>query len=205
MAGCEPNAQQFTLDDALGVDTTGFLDLTVPEYAYMYGFLQADGHLDPVHARSEDQTQRPRPALRPKVPEDYPASGRVLPPRLPPRGHRRRRFGGLHEPGLPLLRYEGRTRPPSLEGMGRPGTAGSKQYGNRSRETRSSRNELLHAPVAPSHRPSANADKRPVSGRARASARALPPSQPFTQMNCFNLATTSTRSRCCSITWSMFL
>lgn len=41
----EPNARQFTLDDALGVDTTGFMDLTVPEYAYMFGFLQADGHL----------------------------------------------------------------------------------------------------------------------------------------------------------------
>lgn len=45
MAECEPSAQQFTLDDALGVDTTGFMDLRVPEYAYMFGFLQADGHL----------------------------------------------------------------------------------------------------------------------------------------------------------------
>jgi hypothetical protein len=32
MAECEPSAQQF-------------MDLTVPEYAYMFGFLQADGHL----------------------------------------------------------------------------------------------------------------------------------------------------------------
>lgn len=32
MADCEPNAHQF-------------MDLTVPEYAYMFGFLQADGHL----------------------------------------------------------------------------------------------------------------------------------------------------------------
>lgn len=45
MAECEPSAQQFTLDDALGADTTGFMDLRVPEYAYMFGFLQADGHL----------------------------------------------------------------------------------------------------------------------------------------------------------------
>lgn len=48
MAKREPNAQQFTLDDALGIDTpapTPFMDLEVPEYAYMFGFLQADGHL----------------------------------------------------------------------------------------------------------------------------------------------------------------
>ncbi|WP_369391086.1 LAGLIDADG family homing endonuclease [Streptomyces sp. CG1] len=32
MAECEPSAHQF-------------MDLTVPEYAYMFGFLQADGHL----------------------------------------------------------------------------------------------------------------------------------------------------------------
>lgn len=32
MAECEPSAQRF-------------MDLTVPEYAYMFGFLQADGHL----------------------------------------------------------------------------------------------------------------------------------------------------------------
>ncbi|WTW19331.1 hypothetical protein OHU89_28275 [Streptomyces sp. NBC_00019] len=32
MAECEPNAHRF-------------MDLTVPEYAYMFGFLQADGHL----------------------------------------------------------------------------------------------------------------------------------------------------------------
>ncbi|WP_328770880.1 LAGLIDADG family homing endonuclease [Streptomyces sp. NBC_00286] len=45
MAEREPNAHQFTLDDALGVDTTGFMDLENPNYAYMFGFLQADGHL----------------------------------------------------------------------------------------------------------------------------------------------------------------
>ncbi|MEU9882869.1 LAGLIDADG family homing endonuclease [Streptomyces phaeochromogenes] len=45
MAEREPNAQQFTLDDALGVDSTGFMDLEDPNYAYMFGFLQADGHL----------------------------------------------------------------------------------------------------------------------------------------------------------------
>jgi hypothetical protein len=32
MADCEPSAHRF-------------MDLTVPEYAYMFGFLQADGHL----------------------------------------------------------------------------------------------------------------------------------------------------------------
>lgn len=46
MANREPSAQQFTLDDALGIDTPApFMDLEVPEYAYMFGFLQADGHL----------------------------------------------------------------------------------------------------------------------------------------------------------------
>lgn len=45
MAECEPNAHQFTLDGALRVDTMGFMNLEVPEYAYMFGFLQADGHL----------------------------------------------------------------------------------------------------------------------------------------------------------------
>jgi hypothetical protein len=45
MAEREPSAHQFTLDDALGVDTTGFMDLEDPDYAYMFGFLQADGHL----------------------------------------------------------------------------------------------------------------------------------------------------------------
>ncbi|WP_442819255.1 LAGLIDADG family homing endonuclease [Streptomyces sp. NBC_01236] len=45
MAEHEPNAHQFTLDDALGVDTTGFMNLEDPNYAYMFGFLQADGHL----------------------------------------------------------------------------------------------------------------------------------------------------------------
>ncbi|MGW6058162.1 hypothetical protein [Streptomyces sp. NPDC055189] len=46
MAEREPSAQQFTLDDALGVDTpASFMDLEVPDYAYMFGFLQTDGHL----------------------------------------------------------------------------------------------------------------------------------------------------------------
>jgi len=45
MAEREPNAHQFTLDDALGVDSTGFMDLEDPNYAYMFGFLQTDGHL----------------------------------------------------------------------------------------------------------------------------------------------------------------
>jgi hypothetical protein len=45
MAEREPSAHQFTFDDALGGDTTSFMDLTVPAYAYMFGFLQADGHL----------------------------------------------------------------------------------------------------------------------------------------------------------------
>ncbi|MEW2119097.1 LAGLIDADG family homing endonuclease [Streptomyces sp. NPDC005474] len=45
MAEREPSVRQFTLDDALGVDTTGFMDLKDPDYAYMFGFLQADGHL----------------------------------------------------------------------------------------------------------------------------------------------------------------
>ncbi|MEU6192733.1 hypothetical protein [Streptomyces sp. NPDC047061] len=44
MAECEPNAQQF-------------MDLTVPEYAYMFGFLQADGHL------SQQSRQRGRLAV----------------------------------------------------------------------------------------------------------------------------------------------
>lgn len=46
MAKREPGAHQFTLDDALDIDTTAaFMDLKVPEYGYMFGFLQADGHL----------------------------------------------------------------------------------------------------------------------------------------------------------------
>jgi hypothetical protein len=45
MAEREPNAHQFTLDEALGADTTRFMDLENPDYAYMFGFLQADGHL----------------------------------------------------------------------------------------------------------------------------------------------------------------
>ncbi|WP_443068018.1 hypothetical protein [Streptomyces sp. NBC_01356] len=45
MAEREPNAHQFMPDGALGVDPARFMDLKVPEYAYMFGFLQADGHL----------------------------------------------------------------------------------------------------------------------------------------------------------------
>ncbi|MFF7885933.1 hypothetical protein ACH40F_30140 [Streptomyces sp. NPDC020794] len=47
MAEREPNAHQFTLDDVLGTGTAEFMDLEIPEYAYMFGFLQADGHLSP--------------------------------------------------------------------------------------------------------------------------------------------------------------
>ncbi|MFF2063787.1 LAGLIDADG family homing endonuclease [Streptomyces sp. NPDC058200] len=45
MAGREPSAHQYTLDHVLNVDTTRFMDLEEPSYAYMFGFLQADGHL----------------------------------------------------------------------------------------------------------------------------------------------------------------
>ena len=46
---------------------------------------------------------------------------------------------------------------------------------------------------------------RPAGMRAAHDCRAPSLHQPFTQMNCFSFATTSTRSRCCAITWSMFL
>ncbi|WP_394438245.1 hypothetical protein [Streptomyces sp. SGAir0957] len=50
MAAREPSAHQFTFDEALdlepsGASAPGFMDLEVPEYAYMFGFLQMDGHL----------------------------------------------------------------------------------------------------------------------------------------------------------------
>lgn len=47
MAEREPSsgAHQDTLDDVLSVRSTGFINLEDPNYAYMYGFLQADGHL----------------------------------------------------------------------------------------------------------------------------------------------------------------
>ncbi|MFI6699158.1 hypothetical protein ACIBJC_09320 [Streptomyces sp. NPDC050509] len=51
MAEREPSAHQYTLDDALStpdpldIGTSGFMDLENPHYAYMFGFLQADGHL----------------------------------------------------------------------------------------------------------------------------------------------------------------
>ncbi|MEV5608045.1 LAGLIDADG family homing endonuclease [Streptomyces sp. NPDC052225] len=48
MAEREPSAHQFTFDEALGLhvpDAARFMDLEVPEYAYMFGFLQMDGHL----------------------------------------------------------------------------------------------------------------------------------------------------------------
>ncbi|MER5475651.1 hypothetical protein ABT026_01505 [Streptomyces sp. NPDC002734] len=46
MADCEPSARQLTLDEALDASASpAFMDLTVPEYSYMFGFLQADGHL----------------------------------------------------------------------------------------------------------------------------------------------------------------
>lgn len=45
MAEREPSARQFTLDDAIGAGAAEFMDLRVPEYAYMFGFLQMDAHL----------------------------------------------------------------------------------------------------------------------------------------------------------------
>ncbi|MHC0430397.1 LAGLIDADG family homing endonuclease [Streptomyces sp. O3] len=46
MATREPSAHQPSLDDALRVDTAvPFMDLEDPAYAYMFGFLQMDGHL----------------------------------------------------------------------------------------------------------------------------------------------------------------
>ncbi|MEV7089742.1 hypothetical protein AB0O07_28285 [Streptomyces sp. NPDC093085] len=52
MAEREPSAHQFTLDDAIGAldpsdaaSASEFMTLENPDYAYMFGFLQADGHL----------------------------------------------------------------------------------------------------------------------------------------------------------------
>ncbi|MFF2526365.1 hypothetical protein [Streptomyces liangshanensis] len=46
MAEREPGARQETLDDVLtAASTVRFMDLEDPNYAYMFGFLQADGHL----------------------------------------------------------------------------------------------------------------------------------------------------------------
>ncbi|MFI9100018.1 hypothetical protein ACIGXA_05805 [Streptomyces fildesensis] len=41
----EPSAALFTLADLNGDGTAPFMDLEDPRYAYMFGFLQADGHL----------------------------------------------------------------------------------------------------------------------------------------------------------------
>ncbi|MGW7268672.1 hypothetical protein [Streptomyces sp. NPDC054842] len=41
----EPDTPDRALADVAGVDTPAFMDLRNPEYAYMFGFLQADGHL----------------------------------------------------------------------------------------------------------------------------------------------------------------
>lgn len=111
MAEREPNAHQFTLDDILGTDTAGFMDLEIPGYAYMFGFLQADGHLSQqsrqrgrltveINVRDidllrrfqeltrPDQIQPTRPALRPQVENDHSA------PRRPQRASRH----GLAQP-----------------------------------------------------------------------------------------------------------
>ncbi|MEW1718388.1 hypothetical protein [Streptomyces sp. NPDC093109] len=45
MAEREPSAHQYTFDDTLSVNTPRFMDLENPDYAYMFGFLQTDGHL----------------------------------------------------------------------------------------------------------------------------------------------------------------
>jgi hypothetical protein len=45
MADCEPNALPSPSNDTPRSTTTGFMDLQDPDYAYMFGFLQADGHL----------------------------------------------------------------------------------------------------------------------------------------------------------------
>lgn len=44
MAEREPDARPCAPDESRGT-TPGFMDLEVPDYAYMFGFLQADGHL----------------------------------------------------------------------------------------------------------------------------------------------------------------
>ncbi|MGW5179491.1 hypothetical protein ACWERY_34870 [Streptomyces sp. NPDC004082] len=41
----EPDTLSDALADAAGVRTSQFMDLRNPQYAYMFGFLQADGHL----------------------------------------------------------------------------------------------------------------------------------------------------------------
>jgi hypothetical protein len=41
----EPDTLDRALTDVAGVGTPTFMDLRNPEYAYMFGFLQADGHL----------------------------------------------------------------------------------------------------------------------------------------------------------------
>ncbi|MGW7608298.1 hypothetical protein ACWGKW_13675 [Streptomyces sp. NPDC054766] len=45
MAEREPNARLRAADDTSRIATTGFMNLEDPDYAYMFGFLQADGHL----------------------------------------------------------------------------------------------------------------------------------------------------------------
>ncbi|MGW2053501.1 hypothetical protein ACWCOZ_06165 [Streptomyces sp. NPDC001840] len=45
MAERDDGAHQFTFDDVLIAETAPFMDLENPDYAYMFGFIQADGHL----------------------------------------------------------------------------------------------------------------------------------------------------------------
>ncbi|MEU9947236.1 hypothetical protein [Streptomyces sp. NPDC047939] len=45
MAEHDPNAPTLFEVDALVAPSTGYMDLTDPRYAYMFGFVQADGHL----------------------------------------------------------------------------------------------------------------------------------------------------------------
>ncbi|MFI6939096.1 LAGLIDADG family homing endonuclease [Streptomyces sp. NPDC050418] len=45
MAEHETSARQLALDEGSDAESARFMDLEIPEYAYMFGFLQADGHL----------------------------------------------------------------------------------------------------------------------------------------------------------------
>ncbi len=97
-------------------------------------------------------------------------------------------------------RHETRSLPAQMEGMGGPSAPTSRRRGVRGRAARSPPTKLQHATVAPSYRSRTDALERAVKKRARAGSSGPSAAQPFTQTNCFSLATTSTRSRCCSIT-----
>ncbi|MFF4706221.1 hypothetical protein ACWC4D_10565 [Streptomyces sp. NPDC001288] len=220
MADCEP-------------DTQRFMDLTVPEYAYMFGFLQADGHLaqgvgrkgrltveikakdvgllrrfrqlTPYYSSITERTRATnfseahrsavwilcsldaRTALN-DLGLPYGSKSRTVAP--PTVAFARRDYlRGVVDADGSVGRHAGRARPAPLDGTRGPCTAAPGRRRGSRRGTGTDREELLHPPVAPAHRPDPDAR----------------PGQPFTQMNCFSFATTSTRSRCCSITWSMFL